>query len=112
MEEDHPLFFRLVPSEKISEFLLSRKTTKSFSRYKFFTAYGFRPDDPRQLVDAIHRHPETSIVTPLPADDFGERWNVVGPILTPDGRHPIIRTGWIKDRSGPARFVTALPKAQ
>ncbi|MEH3120113.1 MAG: hypothetical protein PGN25_21620 [Methylorubrum populi] len=111
LEADHPLRVRIVRFEKISDYLLSRRTAKSLSRYTFFTAYGFDPDDPQRLVDAIDRHPETGLVTPLPSDIYGQRWNVVGPLITPDGRNPVIRTGWIKDTAGPARFVTAIPKA-
>lgn len=110
--EDHPLCLRTVPVEKITESLLSRKTPKAYSRYKFFAAYGFHPDDPQRLVDAIHRHPDTGLVHPLPADEYGQRWNVVGPIITPDGRNPVIRTGWIEDTQAPPRFVTAIPKAE
>lgn len=111
LEEGHPLFVRFVPLEKISSFLLSQKTAKSFSRYKFFTTYGFHPDDPDRLVDAIYHHPETGLITQLPVDAFGQRWIIVGPIVTPDGRNPVIRTGWIKHGSGSPRFVTAIPKA-
>ena len=91
-------------------YLLSPASSKSRSRSRFFTAFGFRTDEPQRLIDAIHRHPETGLVTRLPDDAFGQRWNVVGPIITPDGRNPVIRTGWIKDTAGRARFVTAIPR--
>ncbi len=112
MEANHPLRVRVVPFEKISEYLLSPRTAKSHSRCLFFTAYGFDPNEPQRLVDAIYRHPETGLIRSLPTDAYGQRWNVVGPILSPDGRHPVIRTGWIKDTPGPVRFVTAIPKAE
>ncbi|MDV2984276.1 UNVERIFIED_CONTAM: hypothetical protein Q9R58_08170 [Methylobacteriaceae bacterium AG10] len=82
-----------------------------FQPLQVFTTYGFHPDDPDRLVDAIYHHPETGLITQLPADEFGQRWIVVGPIVTPDGRNPVMRTGWIKHGSGPPRFVTAIPKA-
>ncbi len=112
LDADHPLFVRVVDRRKITDYLLSQASAKADSRYRFFTSFGFDPDDPQRLIDAIHRHPETGLVTRLPDDTYGQRWNVAGPISTPDGRDPVIRTGWIKGAVGPARFITAIPKAE
>lgn len=110
LEEGHPLRIRIVVPEKVTHYLLIQNSDKSRSRCKFFTSFGFDPKHPDLLLDAIFRHPETGVTTQIPTDEYGERWNVVGPILTPDGRNPIIRTGWIKDTSDPPRFVSAIPK--
>jgi filamentous hemagglutinin len=41
---------------------------------------------------------------------FGVKYIVDCHFRTPDGRNPCIRTLWIEEFSGVARFVTAYPK--
>ncbi len=53
-----------------------------------------------EIIDEIEKPP------------FGIRITIVGPLISPDGRNPIIKTGWFidsNDKNNIPRFITAVP---
>lgn len=95
---------------KPSEYLLNLDHKDGGPKARFFMSFGFSPSDPRTLAFAIlsHARPERFVrfgLTPL-----GDvKLIYEGPVETPDGRNPNIRTVWrvVSDDTG--EFVTAVP---
>ncbi len=84
----------IVTEVKVVGYLLSR--THAFGRTKaaFFESFGFTPTAWRALSQALLDHAEK------------------GPLGTPDGRDPAVRTVWfIEAGESQPRFVTAYPVA-
>ena len=80
-----------------------------FSR-KFFTRFGFKVDDWQVLADTLKAVGISNPVTAVVQSSHGTRYTVDGPMQSPDGRMPRVRTVWIveSERLGP-RLITAHP---
>ncbi len=105
----HPLVQRTVPILKVRRYLLDLGNPEGQSKARFFIRFGFTPSDPARLAAALHDHPESNPITDTWSDPWGIRFEVLGPIVSPDGRNPTILTAWINDGGGPTRLVTAVP---
>ena len=100
----------LVPSEKVTGYLLS--TTHRDGRHKaaFFLAFGFSADAWQTLVSALLQHAADREVVNTEVTSFGTRYVVEGTMQTPSGRTPGIRSVWFIEIGQVApRFVTAYP---
>ncbi len=100
----------VVPPEKLSGYLLDIHHPEGGAKARFFLRFGFSPDDPETLAAALVAHAEGLEAT------VSQRPNalvyvVTGPISTPDGRTPRVRTVWqVRDGESVPRFVTAFPR--
>jgi len=101
-----------VERTKILEYLLNREHPDGQSKARFFEQYGFRRSEWRRLADALRNQARRSEVTAVRESSHGTRYVVDGPINTPTGDRPQVRTVWIVERNqsetGP-RLVTAYP---
>ena len=100
----------LVPSYKITDYLLS--STHPSGRYKasFFLAFGFEAGNWRVLASALRKLAASAEVQKVEASPFGMRYTVEGKLESPDGRRPWIRTVWfIETGREIPRLVTAYP---
>lgn len=76
----------------------------------YFLGLGFSQDAPAVLRDALLRHAREHGVVEVVATNHGIKYNLVGELLSPDGRHPQTRTIWQIDRGDwRPRLVTAYP---
>ena len=99
-----------VDSTKITDYLLSSAHADGRNKAAFFTAFGFRVEEPEVLRQALQKHGATQGVTGTVESRYGVRYIVEGALETPDGRNPIIRTVWIiAHESGVPRLITAYP---
>lgn len=99
-----------VDSSKITEYLLSFVHPDGRNKAAFFTAFGFRVEDPGVLMRALQKHGATLEVAGIVTSRYGVRYIVEGALETPDGRNPIIRSVWITSAEGGApRLITAYP---
>ena len=99
-----------VPRAKVERYLLS--PTHSTGRHKaaFFARFGFELVAGQVLRDALLRHGQAHDVETVAQTSLGLQYTVVGPIETPDGRNPVVRTVWFIDEGEDTpRFVTAYP---
>lgn len=98
-----------VAAAKIERYLLDLTSANGASKARFFIAFGFDPSRPDELAEALRQHAVAQVIVDVWTDTRGQRWNVVGPVDAPDGRRPVILSGWVKDSAAPPRLVTAFP---
>jgi hypothetical protein len=84
-----------VERRKVVEYLLSPSHPDGSSKARFFLAFGFRVDKWQVFARALRKHGRTHPVTASVESRHGTRYSVDGPLETPDGRNPKVRTVWI-----------------
>ena len=99
-----------VDREKLTDYLLCLSHPDGGSKAEFFVRFGFHVEDWGVLAEALRRHGAYYDVVNTVDSEYGTRYAVDGPLETPDGRNPLVRTVWIieKGSAGP-RLITAHP---
>lgn len=100
----------IVDETKVTGYLLS--TTHPYGRTKaeFFREFGFVAEDWQALRQALREHALSHPVESVKETPFGRKYIVNGPLATPGGRKPRIRTVWfIEQGEQTPRLVTAYP---
>ena len=99
-----------IPPEKITDYLLSSTHRAGRGKAKYFSNFGFRRDAWETLRTALLNHAVDNEVSKSEESFFGKRYIIEGPLKTPDGRKPTIRTVWFVEKGEDIpRFVTAYP---
>jgi len=99
-----------IDPRKVSDYLLNLRHPDGGPKAAFFIRFGFRLDNPQALIDALLAHARSNSVARLQKKEFGTSYIVEGPLNTPEGRNPNLRTVWIVENGGSAPFfVTAIP---
>lgn len=100
----------IVDRGKITEYLLNPGHRFGASKARFFSGFGFRIDAWETLARALSEHAQRHEVSAERDTGFGPRYEVDGPLTTPDGRNPLVRTVWQLDDDDVApRLITAYP---
>ena len=100
-----------VQPEKITRYLLAEDPSAGGGKPDFFARFGFRPDNWRELADALLAVGREYDVVEIAETSFGIQYAIEGWIDTPDGRNPYIRTVWQIDAgSDYPRLITAYPE--
>jgi uncharacterized protein DUF6883 len=100
----------IVPREKIESYLLDLAHPIGGGKARFFLSFGFRREAWNVLADAFRKHAQESPVANSISDGDGVTYLVEGPLETPSGRKPRIRTIWLIETGQVApRFITAYP---
>ena len=98
----------VVPEEKITQYLLAETHPTGRGKSRFFMSFGFRALEWRALAAALRQHSQDCKVVATEVTPFGHRYVVEGPITSPDGRNPNIRSVWfVEEEGGSPRLVTA-----
>ena len=101
----------LIEDQKLCGYLLALEHPVGGSKARFFLDHGFRRDDPAGFRKALKRHLSMRTSERLLSGKHGKKWIVTGPLVSPDGRNPVILSVWIQDLEGkPYRLVTAYPE--
>ena len=100
----------VVPSRKITHYLLSTTHRDGQHKAEFFRSFGFKLETWEELASALLRHAckyEVVEVVPTP---FGQNLVIEGALPAPDGRSPKVRAVWFiaKDQKI-ATLATAYP---
>ena len=100
-----------VDRAKVVDYLLSHAKMPGAAKARFFMAFGFRSEQWEEMTSALREQAITNAVVYISESRFGTKYEIEGPIQTPDGRNPRIWTVWQidKDRLAP-RLITAYPK--
>ena len=99
-----------VSQRKIEGYLLSSSHPAGRSKAAFFRRCGFSRSDWTTLATALRRHADEHEVAKAEATSFGVRYIIDGPLSSPDGRLPLVRSVWFIEQDEPIpRFVTAYP---
>jgi hypothetical protein len=105
---DWPRSWSLDP-RKIDGSLLDEAHVEGGPKARFFKHFGFHLGDPLALSSALLDHPtETFFIGETVSARGDVKLIFEGPIITPDGHHPHVRTVWRIDATGQAHFVTAV----
>lgn len=100
----------VVPRNQVENYLLHRGHPEGGGKAKFFLRFGFRREEWSVLADALLRHARENGVTESISDLDGVTHIVEGPLETPSGRKPRLRSGWLIETGELApRFITAYP---
>lgn len=96
--------------EKITGYPLSREHPDGRNKAAYFEGFGYTADPWEILAYDLKRHAADHEVTLERPNPFGVRYGVEGPLPSPDGRAPSIRSVWfIEAGSSIPRLVTAYP---
>ena len=100
----------IVPQRKIAAYLLSHSHRDGRSKARFFAQFGFSVQNWEELAQALRQHAAGHEITKLENSSFGMRYIIEGPITTPDGRTPLIRSVWfVANGETIPQFATAYP---
>ena len=103
----------VVAKEKITEYLLSFTSLEGASKARFFYSFGFRTEQWEVFAEALRELCSQYEVVEISEEEFGIQHVIIGRIVTPDGRNPLIKTVWQFDHGADfPRFVTAYPHQQ
>ena len=99
-----------VEREKIIEYLLCESHPDGRAKAAFFARYGFRVEQWEILAESLRRHGMVNPVVKTVRSEYGVSYCVEGPIETPGGFKPTIRTIWIiEEKASEPRLITAYP---
>ena len=99
-----------VRPEKITRYLLSEDHPVGRHKARFFLGFGFSLSSWRRLETALLQHASQYEVAQVETTPFGVSYAMDGPLLTPDGRHPQVKTVWfVETGQDTPYFVTAHP---
>jgi hypothetical protein len=104
----------IVEEKKVLEYLLNFGHDDGKDKAAFFARFGFSREAWWELAEALKVHAIKNALVKTVESPFGTRYVVEGPMRTPDGRAPWVRTVWIVEaddvlRESPPRLVTAYP---
>jgi hypothetical protein len=75
--------------------------------------FGFSPDRPLDVMDALLQHPSLETWTQAFEAPHRAKLYFDGPLISPDGRNQVVRTVWQVDHDGDVRtacFITIKPR--
>lgn len=99
-----------VDKKKVAEYLLSSTHRGGRGKAAFFWRFGFSTEQWGGLADALIQHGQKNNVAEAVESRYGTTSTVEGPLETPDGRRPRLRTVWIVEAGASVpRLVTAYP---
>ena len=100
----------VVHPNKVSDYLLSLAHPEGRAKARFFLSYGFSVGDSEKLLLALLRHALSNEASLSKENKFGRIYLIEGPLVTPDGRNPLLRSVWILETgSNTPRLITAYP---
>ncbi|MGH2589097.1 MAG: DUF6883 domain-containing protein [Dehalococcoidia bacterium] len=101
-----------VPREKVADYLLSPTHPRGRDKEAFFVLFGFRLEAWEELAAALREHAGRYEVASSTRTRYGTRYAVEGPLRTPSGRMPWVRSAWFIDEGATIpRLVSAYPLA-
>jgi len=99
-----------VEQSKILEYLLNEDHPEGGSKAAFFRQFGFQRRRWEQFAEALRNHALHHEVRQKVESTHGTRYAIEGPLQSPDGRNPVVRSVWIvEDVATTPRLVTAYP---
>lgn len=106
-----PQFDRaIVARSKVVRYLLSSTHPEGRTKAVWFGRFGFKVGAWQVLARALRDHAWEQELESVEESVFGRRYTIAGPLRSPDGRTPTIRSVWFVEagRTIP-RLVTAYP---
>ncbi len=99
-----------VPSEKVTEYLLSVSHAVGKSKAKFFRSFGFDETNINRFEQGLMLIAHAGNVSEIKETSFGVKYIIDGALETPSGIIIQLRTVWIIETGEERpRFITAYP---
>lgn len=100
----------VVERHKVLDYLLNVSHPDGAGKARFFFALGFSLENWQDLAESLRRHAQENSAVGVMESPYGKRYVVEGPLKTPGGRTPTVRSVWILERQVlRPRLVTAFP---
>lgn len=100
----------IILEAKITRYLLAPDHPTGQGKADFFLAHGFTAAEWEHLAWALRTHAATYAVAVAKPRPYGVNYVVEGPLATPNGRRPWVRSVWmIENGAATARLLTAYP---
>ncbi|HEY5232504.1 MAG TPA: hypothetical protein VIK35_03090 [Verrucomicrobiae bacterium] len=100
----------VVPSRKITHYLLSTTHRDGQDKTEFFHSFGFTIEAWEELATALLNHARRYEVVEIVPTPFGRNFVIEGALAAPDGRLPQVRAVWfIAKNAETATLATAYP---
>ena len=99
-----------VETRKIADYLLNLDHPDGGPKARYLLGRGFTQTAPDRLRVAIEDAARTQATVSVERNPFGVKYVLQCEIETPSGRRPCVRTVWIDEGDGLARFVTLAPR--
>ena len=100
----------VMPAAKLGDYLLSAAHPRGRGKARFFQSFGFMPSAPEILERALRKHSLDHDIARIHQSAHGVKYESEGPLPSPDGRAPVVRSVWIIDAGEiRPRFITAIP---
>ena len=100
----------VVDRQKVVDYLLSDSHPVGRFKNRFFVSFGFHAAEWTILQHALIEQAMTNDVTMEEQTEYGIKYVVDGPLPSPDGRSPAVRTIWIRrNDETDIHLVTAYP---
>jgi hypothetical protein len=101
----------VVPEARIVNYLLSVSHSSGRAKARFLKSFGFRAQDWLVLREAIIAHARANDITASHQTHLGTRYEIDGPLLTPEGRTPIVRVvRFVESQENVPCLVTLVPR--
>jgi Domain of unknown function (DUF6883) len=99
-----------IEPRKVTAYLLDVRHPDGGSKAAFFLRFGFDAGQPGTMIAALLAHARSHPVARLQKSKLGTSYVIEGPLQTPDGRNPQVRTVWLIETGEDApRLLTAIP---
>jgi hypothetical protein len=85
---------RTAESDRLSAYLLATNHPAGRAKAVFFVRFGFTILAWQQLRDALFIHARSAPVASVSDTPFGRKYILEGPLASPDGRNPRLRSVW------------------
>lgn len=101
-----------ISSSKVLDYLLNHEHPDGRGKARFLTGIGFSRENWEQLAEALLEHARRNPVMAEEESEYGMKYLVEGPIVSPSGLSAPLRAVWIIDKADTRsipRLVTAYP---
>lgn len=100
----------IVDQAKLVDYLLNPDHLIGRAKCRFLDSCGFQRADRVRLEGAILAHAVANECVEINQTPYGKSYAVVGPLIAPDGRGPVVRVVWfIREGEDVPRLVTLVP---
>ena len=101
----------VVEDSKLAGYLLSSAHPQGGAKARFLIGFGFSDTRLNEAREAFLEHAHRNEISGLQQTSFGTLYEIDGPLPSPDGRNPVVRTVWMQDIGAAApRLVTMRPR--
>src|SRR3974390_2392483 len=101
----------VAPEAKIVNYLLSARHPGGRAKARFLESFGFRAQNWHVLRDAVIAHATANDITASHRTRFGTRYEIDGPLPTPNGRTPMVRVvRFVEPQENVPRLVTLVSR--